>query len=280
MDVGIVSRTYNCSVAETARAIAENGFRWTELCLTSSDADYWRYNSAGDISGLTDGRVAEIIGVYRAHGIEVASVGCFTNLIEPDDELRLRNLDYLARHMQWAAQNGVPGVATECGFIQGRRGVFADTYEADFTRLLDSVKRVAETGEQLGVSLFIEPCVIDIIPSAKRMRDFLAQVGSDRVGVLLDPANLIANSSEEDMFRTLAPHVGYFHGKDRRVNDCYGRAVGDGDIDWPLFLSLYHRHTEGVPFILEYVTPENCAEIKRRVIEFNAECGIRNAELV
>jgi sugar phosphate isomerase/epimerase len=108
-----------------------------------------------------------------------------------------------------------------------------------------------------------------VVPSAKRTADFLAQVGSPHVQVLLDPANLIANNSEEEMFRYLAPHVSYFHGKDRKVNDTYGRCVGDGDIDWVKLLNLYHQHTEGVPFILEYVNINNFCEIRDRVIAFD-----------
>ena len=69
------------------------------------------------------------------------------------------------------------------------------------------------------------------------------------------------------MFRYLLPHLGYFHGKDRKVNDASGRVVGDGDIDWPLFLELYHRHAEGVPFILEYVTIDNFRQVRDRVLE-------------
>ena len=111
---------------------------------------------------------------------------------------------------------------------------------------------------------------MDIVPSAKRARDLIEQVGSDRLKVLLDPANLIANSSEEDMFRYLAPHIAYLHGKDRKVNDVWGRAVGDGDIDWRLFFQLYHKYAEGKPFILEYVNEENFREIMRRVNEYDA----------
>jgi hypothetical protein len=53
----------------------------------------------------------------------------------------------------------------------------------------------------------MEPCVLDVIPSAKRMKDFISQCKSDRVKVLLDPANLIANSSEEDMFKYLKDDI-------------------------------------------------------------------------
>jgi sugar phosphate isomerase/epimerase len=84
--------------------------------------------------------------------------------------------------------------------------------------------------------------------------------------VLLDPANLIANSSEADMFRYLADRILYLHGKDRKVNDAKGRVVGDGDIDWPLFMRLYHEHAEGLPFILEYVNKDNVCEIRDRVL--------------
>ena len=50
--------------------------------------------------------------------------------------------------------------------------------------------------EQYDVCIALEASLVDIVPSAKRARDLIEQVGSDRLKVLLDPANLIANSSE------------------------------------------------------------------------------------
>jgi sugar phosphate isomerase/epimerase len=157
-------------------------------------------------------------------------------------------------------------VPTECGFIPGRRGIDADRYEEAFAILVDSLNMLAEKAEEYSVEIALEACVLDVVPSAKRAVDLLAQVGSERIKILLDPANLIANSSEEDMFRYLAPHIAYFHGKDRKLNDARGRLVGDGDIDWSLFLSLYHRYAEGTPFVLEYVNATNVCEIRDRVL--------------
>jgi sugar phosphate isomerase/epimerase len=68
------------------------------------------------------------------------------------------------------------------------------------------------------------------------------------------------------MFRHLAPHIAYIHGKDRKVNDAVGRSLGDGDIDWPLFLGLWRRHAEGVPFVLEYVGAADLRKIRDRVL--------------
>jgi len=215
---------------------------------------------------MTDDRSREIVETYKSQGIDVVALGVFTNLIDPDDAERAANLAYFDRMMQIAALNGIPFVPTECGFIAGRRGIDAARYEEAFEILVDSLKRLAEKAEHYDVTVPLEACVLDVVPSAKRATDLLAQVGSERIKILLDPANLIANSSEEDMFRYLAPHIAYFHGKDRKLNDAMGRVVGDGDIDWPLFLSLYHRHCEGTPFILEYVNATNVCEIRARVL--------------
>ncbi len=276
MDVGVVSRSFpDLSNAQVAQLLAEKGFRWTELCFSQTDSKYWVYNGRSDLSDMSDERSRAIVETYRTAGVEVPVLGVFTNLIDPNDAELEANLAYFERMMQIAAFNGIPTVATECGFRPGDRGVDADRYESDFARLVMSFSRLAELAEKYGLDVALEGCVIDVVPSAKRARDFIAQVGSSRVKVLLDPANYIANSSEDDMFRYLAPHIAYLHGKDRLVNDAKGRIVGDGDIDWPLFLSLYHRHAEGKPFILEYVTRENFEMVRDRVVAFDAQAGQR-----
>ena len=272
MKVGIVTRSFpEMDNARAAAFMAETGFGTTELCLSQTDSKYWVYNGKSDISGLTDARMSEIVETYRKENIEVSVLGVFTNLIEADSEKLAANLSYFERHMQYAMHCGIPVLATECGFDPQSRGVRADVYESRYSLLLDSLKRLCEMADRCNVSIALEPCVLDVVPSAKRMVDTIRQVGSPRLKVLLDPANLIANSSEQDMFDYLSPHIAYFHGKDRKINDTYGRNVGDGDIDWPLFLKRYHEHNEGAPFILEYCNASNCAEILRRVKDYDRQ---------
>jgi sugar phosphate isomerase/epimerase len=272
MKIGIVTRSFpEMDNAAAASFMAEAGFVSTELCLVQKDSNHWVYNGISDISALTEQRVREIADVYRRRGIEVSSLGVFTNLIEEDDEKLEANLAYFERHMQYAATAGIPVVATECGFDPTSRGVRADLYESRYSKLMASLTRLCVLADRYGLYVALEPCVLDVVPSAKRMADAIAQVGSQRLKVLLDPANLIANSSERDMFAYLSPHIAYFHGKDRKINDAYGRVVGDGDIDWPLFLSLYHAHKEGAPFIIEYANAGNCKEILARVQAYDEQ---------
>jgi sugar phosphate isomerase/epimerase len=267
MDIGVTTRSFpELTNVETADLIAQNGLTSTELCFSQTDSSFWAYNGRSDLSEMTDDRSREIVATYRSRNIDVVALGVFTNLLEPDDTERAANLAYYERMMQIAALNGIPYLPTESGFIAGQRGISADAYEEHFTVLVDSLKLLSEKAEQYDVCVALEACVLDLVPSAKRAADLITQVDSDRIKILLDPANLIANSSEEDMFRYLAPHVAYFHGKDRKLNDTRGRIVGDGDIDWPLFLGLYHRYTEGAPFILEYVNATNVCDIRDRVL--------------
>lgn len=272
IDIGVVSRSFpDLTNAEVASFLADNGFASTELCFKNADADYWVYNGRSDLSEMTDERSAAVVETYRRAGIEVPVLGVFTNLIEPDDTEREANLAYFARMMEIAAHNAIPIVATECGFRPGARGISADTYEADFARLVDSFRRLCELAERHDLTVALEPCVLDVVPSAKRARDFVREVGSPRAQILLDPANLIANSTEEEMFAHLAPHIAYLHGKDRKVNDAKGRIVGDGKIDWVRFLALYHEHAEGKPFILEYVNSNNVLMVRDRVRAYDKE---------
>ena len=271
MKIGVVSRSFpQRSHLEIATLLQEAGAVSTELCLHSSDTHYWVYNGRSDMSDLSDERFLSIVQTYRDHGIEVPALGVFTNLIAREESERQANLAYYENHMRLAHLAGIPFVPTECGFFPGERGVNTDRYEAEFDRLKDSLSWLCKKAEQYDVCIALEASLVDIVPSAKRARDLIEQVGSDRLKVLLDPANLIANSSEEDMFRYLAPHIAYLHGKDRKVNDVWGRVVGDGDIDWRLFCQLYHKDAEGKPFILEYVNEENFREIMRRVNEYDA----------
>lgn len=268
MEVGVVTRSFpELTNAEAAELIAANGFQWVELCLSQTDSPYWVYNGRSDLSDFSDRRAIEVVREYTSRGLKVAALGVFTNLLEPDDGEWRENLGYFERLMQIAAVSGIPVVATECGFIPGQRGVNLERYESAFARLKQSFHWLAHKAEHYGLDVALEPCVLDVVPSAKRTVDFIRQVGSERIRVLLDPANLIANNTEEEMFAHLSPYVAYFHGKDRKVNDAKGRIVGDGDIDWRKFFRLYKERTPELPFILEYVNRSNFCAVRDRVRE-------------
>lgn len=272
LNIGVTSRSFSgLSISDTAKEMQSHGFKCTELCFTHTELPGWAYNGIGPLDGITPTKVKEAADVFRAHGIEVTSLGLFTDLRNPDADMRAKVMDYAKRYMEFAAEAGIPFIASECGFTPGRRGINADTYESDYQTIKDMLREVCLEAEKYNVKIALEACVLDIIPSPRRLKTLIEELESEthvRLTSMLDPANFIANSDEEGMFCYLKHDIGYFHGKDRKINATYGCNLGDGDIDWVKFMECYIRFADKTPFILEYCNKDNCGEIKKRAEDY------------
>ena len=272
LNIGITSRSFSgLTVSETAERMQNAGFKCTELCFVHEDLPGWTYNGIGDLDGITPQKVRAAVGEFTSRGIAVTSLGLFTDLRNPDEAARRNAVDYAKRYIEFAAESGVPYLASECGFTPGRRGVNADTYESDYENLKETLRELCLEAEKSGVHLALEACVLDIIPSPRRMKNLIEELEEEtqvRLGALLDPANLLANTDEEGMFYYLKHDVAYLHGKDRKMNAAYGVNLGEGDVDWVKLMECYIRFADKKPFILEYCDKDNCAEMKKRAEDY------------
>lgn len=272
LNIGVTSRSFGgLSISDTAAAMLSHGFRCTELCFTHPDLSGWTYNGIGSLKDITPALVKKSANEFRSRGIDVTSLGIFTDLRNPDKAEREKIIDYCRRYIEFAAEAGIPYIASECGFTPGRRGINADNYESDYATLSEMLREVCSEAEKSGVQLALEACVLDIIPSPRRLKTLIEELEEEshvRLTAMLDPANYIANSDEEGMFYYLKHDIGYFHGKDRKINATYGCNLGDGDIDWVKFMECYIRFADKKPFILEYCNAENCGEIKKRAEDY------------
>lgn len=272
LNIGLTSRSLSgMTISDAADKMQREGFRGTELCFTHPDLPGWTYNGIGDLTEITVEKVRNACREFRSRGIEVVSLGAFTDLRNPDKEARRKCVDYAKRYVEFAAESGVRYVASECGFTPGKRGINADTYESDYQNLRETLREICLEGQKSGVQIALEGCVLDIIPSPRRLKTLIEELEADcgaRLCALLDPANYIAASDEEGMYYYLKHDIGYFHGKDRKINAAYGVNLGDGDVDWVRFMIGYIKYADRKPFILEYCNADNCGEIKRRAEDY------------
>ena len=275
LNIGITSRSFGgLTIYDTAEAMASHGFKCTELCFVHPELSGWTYNGIGSLEGITPAKVKEYADVFRSRGIAVTSLGMFTDLRNPEPAAREAAVDYAKRYIEFAAEAGVPYIASECGFTPGKRGINADTYESDYQNLKETIRAVCLEAEKSGVHLCLEACVLDVIPSPRRLKTLIEELEAEsevRLGAMLDGANFIANSDEEGMFYYLKHDISYLHGKDRKINATYGVNLGDGDIDWRKFMECYIRYADKKPFILEYCNKDNCGEIKARAEQYYDE---------
>lgn len=268
LNIGITSRSFGgLTIYDTASEMARHGFKCTELCFVHPELGGWVYNGIGSLDGITAEKVKESADVFRNHGISVTSLGMFTDLRNPEESARSAAIDYAKRYIEFAAEAGIPYIASECGFTPGRRGINADTYESDYRNLKEVLRAICLEAEKVGVHLCLEACVLDVIPSPRRLKTLIEELEAEsevRLGAMLDPANYLANSDEEGMFYYLKHDISYLHGKDRKINATYGVNIGEGDINWVKFMECYIKFADKKPFILEYCNKDNCGEIKAR----------------
>lgn len=271
MDIGIVTLTFpNDSNERAAQIIAESGFTHIQLFFVQTDSKYWVYNSRADVSHIRSEESQRIIEPYRKNGLEATALAVYTNPIEPDDSIWEENLQYFYEMMRIASEMGIKVVITEGGHIRkdGKEDLGATMSEASWHRIIQFAERLTDKAEEYDVTVGFEPYFLTQLSSAKRTRDFIEAVGSERIGVQLDPANLLANNSLDEMFDQLAPYIVAVHAKDRKIGVHRGVPAGHGDVDYARFVQLCKKHTPHLPIIIEYVNEDNFLQARDHLLSF------------
>lgn len=267
--------------AALAKELAAAGFTTVQLFLKQSDSNFWVYNGRADVSSLTPARCKEIAAAYRDAGLVIHSVGVYTNLIHPDEAELAANLAYFEAMMEVGAHMGVRTFINEAGHYHDAKApappVPIEFQDAVWPRMVATGGRLAELAEKHDAKVLLEPFYRGFLASAKRLRLFVEAVGSPRVRVLLDPANLIELNDLDEMFQQLGPLIDCLHAKDRKLHTDRGVAAGKGDLDYARFVSLAAQRTPQAPLILEYVGPKDYLEARAHLQGALRAAGIREA---
>ncbi len=247
--------------AALAKELAAAGFNTIQFFLTQTDSNFWKYNSRADVSSLTAARCKEIAASYRDAGLNIHSIGVYTNLMHPDEAELKANLDYFEAMMEIGGHMGVRTFISEAGHYYDTKVPAAhiplEFQDEAWPRMVATARQLAERAAKYDAKVLFEPYFQSFFASAKRVRLFIEEVNSPRIRVLLDPANLIELNDLDEMFQQLSPWVDCLHAKDRKYHTNRGVAAGKGDIDYKRFVTLAAKHTPAAPLILEYVGPKD-----------------------
>ena len=264
---------------QLAEELAGAGIRVVQLFLNQSDSRYWKYNGRSDVSDMTTERCEAIADAYRSAGVAIHSIGVYTNLIHPDETERKANLAYFEAMMKIGSAMGVHAFITEAGHYHSDEPaprVELHFQEEVWQTTVATGKELAEMAERHKATVLVEPFFRGFFASAKRTRVFLEEVDSPRIRALLDPANLLEVNDLEEMFTQLAPWIDCLHAKDRKLHVDRGVAAGQGDLDYPKFVTLAAKHTPKAPLILEYVGPDDYKQALAHLQGAMRESGLDN----
>jgi sugar phosphate isomerase/epimerase len=189
-------------------------------------------------------RTREALG---AQGIEVAAVDGTYNMVHPDPDRRARNLEHLIGLIDLAPSFGTR-IVTLCTGTRNEnmwRPHRDNQSDEAWTDLVAQMRVAAEAAEAAGVQLAFEPEFNNVVNSAQQARRLIDEVGSPTLKVLMDAANLFHHGDLDRMrdhldeaFELVGHDVVLAHAKDLdHDGDAGGRAVGQGKLDYSLYLA-------------------------------------------
>ena len=195
-----------------------------------------------DIPAATAKSIAE---AANSAGVSVVGLSGTWNMIHPDPAVRnagMRRLEVLAKACSTIGTRLITlCTGTRDPDDQWRAHPENATPEA-WRDLLASMERAVAIAERYDVDLGIEPELANVVDSAAKARRLLDEIGSPRLKIVLDPANLAEIETPErrraivsNAIDLLADHIAMAHAKDRNARGEFV-AAGSGVIDFPHFL--------------------------------------------
>ena len=133
--------------------------------------------------------------VLDAHGIRVAALAGYRNLIAPDARTRDANIEHLERCLELAPELGTYAVATETG-TRDPTGDWTDSPdnwgEEAWALLDDALARLLPVAERAGTILTLEATVKNVLKTQSQLAGLLERFPTEQLQVVCDPYNYLS----------------------------------------------------------------------------------------
>jgi len=154
-------------------------------------------------------------------------------------------------------------------------------------RLVQSLRTIADKAEAAGVIMVIETHLLTIMDSPETNAAVLADVGSDRMRVVMDCCNHFqavhqvydSRARLDQIFRYMGPIAGCGHLKDAAVRDGFVSHIdeevpGEGDLDLGYLLQLWQKLDADAYMLLEHLPNEKYPLAAKNTHRIAAEAGV------
>ena len=261
MKIGVRAHDFGRSEPEIlAEAIAGAGFQTTQLALTKAVAN---------VSSLSDVTGEMLCGVRRAFEdskVEIGVLGCYIEPSYSDKDARLLEVKKFLTGLEYAKELGVNLVGTETTHFDPDPSN-EPLRESAYQNLKDSVLRMVERAETLGVNIGIEAVANHTLNTAVLTRRLLDEVNSRRLRVIFDPVNLILTEADiegqdklfADFLGAVGDKISALHVKDIVFENGakVWRNIGNGNINYPPIFEWLCRNNANLPVLREEVEPKS-----------------------
>lgn len=279
MQLGIrLHDTKKLPFEERIADVHELGFACGHLALSKVIDEF-----PTDDGALTPGLAMYIKKVFAQNQVDIAVLGCYLNLANPNPEkLQKITKRYLA-HLRFASLLGCGVVGTETGAPNETYTAVPECHgEEALQTFIQNLRPVVQYAEKTGVIIAIEPVWKHIVYNPARARRVLEEIASPNLQVILDPVNLldISNYAQqkeivEEAIDVLGEDVAMVHIKDFRVEN--GKLVsvgaGLGEMDYTAIMKFIREKKPFMHVTLENTTPEDNVQCKNHILKLYSEAG-------
>ena len=216
---------------------------------------------------LTPGLAMYMKNVFAKNQVDVAVLGCYLNLANPNPEQLAKITHRYMAHIRFASWLGCGVVGTETGAPNETYTAVPECHgEEALQTFITNLRPVVKYAEQMGVVMAIEPVWKHIVNTVERARKVLDAIDSPNLQIIFDPVNLlyVGNIDKQDeiinqAFDLLLKDIAVVHCKDYVVegDELKSIAAGTGGLNYPLLLKKIKEHKPYVHCTLENTVPEN-----------------------
>jgi sugar phosphate isomerase/epimerase len=271
VQLGVFSKTYGSgTVSDIFRRIKNDRLELVHYNMSSSGLGAFPEH-------VSEPHCREILRSARDNELRVIGLSATFNMIHPDPSVREQGIGSFETLAAAAPKMGTRYLSLCTG---SRNPTERWAWHPDNARpeawhdLLRTLAELVQIAEKHDLVLGIEPEIGNVVRTARLARRLLDEVKSDRLQIILDPANLFdtATSVSEiddlmvEAVSLLHEDITVAHAKDRTLD---GRtcAAGNGAVDFRFFASLLKEMQFAGPLVLHGLDEDEVSPSVRMLTE-------------
>jgi len=254
---------------QLATALRSHEFETAQLAIPKA------ISGVSNVYDVSPALLEEVRKSFEDVSVEIGVLGCYCEIGLTDKDARMAEVEKFLCGIEHAKHVNAKLIGTETTNFPPQDDHLR---EKAYLGLRESVLRICDKAERLGVNVGIETVAEHTLNGPQITARLLEEVGSDRLKVIFDPVNLILTRQDieqqsdifEDFINTLGEHIAALHIKDITLEDGQKvwQNIGKGEIDYTHIFEWARAKAKPYPILREEVKPESVQTDIRQMLRY------------